>query len=65
EEILKTALINTFGRFGDILNIGISKCSGSACFVGCGFATLNRDKLKEAEPTPQVEYATKHKEMLL
>ncbi|KAI8064797.1 uncharacterized protein B0P05DRAFT_460085, partial [Gilbertella persicaria] len=59
EEVLKTALINTFERFGDILNIGISKCADSDWFTGRGFATLNRDKLKEAtyaaELTPQVK----------
>ncbi|KAI8051042.1 uncharacterized protein B0P05DRAFT_641647, partial [Gilbertella persicaria] len=59
EEVLKTALINTFERFGDILNIGISKCADSDWFTGRGFATLNRNKLKEAtyaaELTLQVE----------
>ncbi|KAI8069119.1 uncharacterized protein B0P05DRAFT_446978, partial [Gilbertella persicaria] len=59
EEVLKTALINTFERFSDVLNISISKCADSDWFTGRGFATLNGDKLKEAtyaaELTPQVE----------
>ncbi|KAI8056508.1 uncharacterized protein B0P05DRAFT_641118 [Gilbertella persicaria] len=58
EEVLKPALINTFERFGDILNISISKYADSDWFTGRSFATLNRDKLKEttyaAELTPQV-----------
>ncbi|KAI8066285.1 uncharacterized protein B0P05DRAFT_553696 [Gilbertella persicaria] len=57
EEVLKSTLINTFERFGDILNIGISKCADSEWFTSRGFATINRDKLKAtyaAELTPQV-----------
>ncbi|KAG2210748.1 hypothetical protein INT46_008570 [Mucor plumbeus] len=59
EELLKPALIKTFERYGDILNIGISKSSDSDWFTGRGFATINRDKQKEesyaANLTPQVE----------
>ncbi|KAL7327654.1 hypothetical protein PS15p_206057 [Mucor circinelloides] len=61
EDELKDALVKTFERFGDILNIGISKSGDSDWFTGRGFATLNRDKLKEstyaAQITPQVELA--------
>jgi len=59
EDELKAALIKTFERYGDILNIGISKSGDSDWFTGRGFATLNRDKLKEStyanELSPQVE----------
>ncbi|KAK4509740.1 uncharacterized protein ATC70_010490 [Mucor velutinosus] len=59
EDELKPALIKTFERYGDILNIGISKSGDSDWFTGRGFATLNRDKLKESTYantlTPQVE----------
>ncbi|GAN11816.1 hypothetical protein MAM1_1036d11425 [Mucor ambiguus] len=59
EDELKLALIKTFERYGDILNIGITKSGDSDWFTGRGFATINRDKLKEASYTnsltPQVE----------
>lgn len=59
EDELKSALIKTFERYGDILNIGISKSGDSDWSTGRGFATLNRDKLKESTYastlTPQVE----------
>ncbi|KAI8635858.1 hypothetical protein BD408DRAFT_356742, partial [Parasitella parasitica] len=61
DDELKDALVKTFERFGGILNIGISKSGDSDWFTGRGFATLNRDKLKEsmyaAQITPQVELA--------
>ncbi|KAI8081956.1 uncharacterized protein B0P05DRAFT_538783, partial [Gilbertella persicaria] len=54
KEVLKTALINTFERFGDILNIGVSKCADSDWFTGRGFATLNRNKSKEVTYTAEL-----------
>ncbi|KAK4517761.1 uncharacterized protein ATC70_001105 [Mucor velutinosus] len=59
EDELKPALIKIFERYGDILNIGISKSGDSDWLTGRGFTTLNRDKLKESTYanilTPQVE----------
>lgn len=57
EDALMESLVKTFERYGDILNIGLTKVEDHDWFTGRGFVTLNRDKLKNyaADLTPQVQ----------
>ncbi|KAK4512321.1 uncharacterized protein ATC70_003019 [Mucor velutinosus] len=58
EEVLKPLMVETFQKYGDILNLGLSYTKDGGWFTGCGFVTLNKDKLKNyaAELTPQIQF---------
>ncbi|KAK4517286.1 Cu/Pi carrier [Mucor velutinosus] len=58
EEVLKPLMVETFQKYGDILNLGLSYTKDGNWFTGRGFVTLNRDKLKSyaAELTPQIQF---------
>ncbi|KAL7327096.1 hypothetical protein PS15p_202775 [Mucor circinelloides] len=57
-EVLKPLLIETFEKYGDILNVGLCHSKDGDWFTGRGFVTLNLDKSKNyaAELRPQIAF---------